>query len=601
MKKLFATFVAGLFSLSALAQTFPSPTFNSVTLQNPLTAANGGTGATSSTGTGSVVLSNSPTLTGTPIVPGYLTSASAAATYAPLVSPAFTGAPTAPNAAAGTNTTQLATTAFVLGSLGAPPNGIGSTTPSAGAFTTLSSTAAPTVGATTIYPTVPTNAALQALSTATVSTVTRLGFAAVGDVSPLTYKASSSACSLNSGAGDNGSQVKSSDSKCWLAQFPAAGIDVLEFGAKGDGSLDSTTAINAAVAAAGVLGGGTVRFSPTTLYYLVSGPINLTGRNITLYGGNSQGTLIQSTSTTASIINNTGPTNRIQGLSLGYATSPTSGSTIFSSGSSFTGTDFTVINGFNDLEVTAASGNMFSQFFLYNYSNYGFYMHSANDAYLSQFIFNTSISSGTGIRLFNQVEALNATDGDVLGGSYGLTSDATTYSIGTRPAYNSFQGVYFDSGSTGGAFLNNSVLFDFTNCWFSAGRSGSGGAGVLLSNTDEMSFTNSKFFNNGGPGASVSATSKRTVFTSNKFESNSETAGSGVSHGLVFAPGTTDFVVQGNVAHNGLYTGVQGWGIIVNTGASDRYVIQNNLVSGNATGGVADGGTGTNKNVANNY
>ncbi|UVE64761.1 hypothetical protein L2Y90_12975 [Burkholderia pyrrocinia] len=44
----------------ASAQIFPSPTFSSLTLQNPLTAANGGTGATTSTGTGSAVLSNSP-------------------------------------------------------------------------------------------------------------------------------------------------------------------------------------------------------------------------------------------------------------------------------------------------------------------------------------------------------------------------------------------------------------------------------------------------------------------------------------------------------------------------------------------------------------
>ena len=44
---------------------------------------------------------------------GYLTTASAASTYAPLASPALTGTPTAPTAAAATNTTQIATTAFV--------------------------------------------------------------------------------------------------------------------------------------------------------------------------------------------------------------------------------------------------------------------------------------------------------------------------------------------------------------------------------------------------------------------------------------------------------------------------------------------------------
>lgn len=51
-----------------------------------LPVANGGTGVTTSTGTGSVALSDSPT---------------------------FTGIPSAPTAVAGTNTTQIATTAFV--------------------------------------------------------------------------------------------------------------------------------------------------------------------------------------------------------------------------------------------------------------------------------------------------------------------------------------------------------------------------------------------------------------------------------------------------------------------------------------------------------
>jgi hypothetical protein len=45
----------------------------------------------------------------------YLTTSSASSTYAPLASPTFTGTPAAPTATANTNTTQVATTAFVLG------------------------------------------------------------------------------------------------------------------------------------------------------------------------------------------------------------------------------------------------------------------------------------------------------------------------------------------------------------------------------------------------------------------------------------------------------------------------------------------------------
>lgn len=79
----------------------------------------------------------SPTFTGVPAAPtaavdtdttqlattayvigqGYLKSATAASTYAPLASPALTGVPSAPTASGGTSTTQIATTAFTTGGI----------------------------------------------------------------------------------------------------------------------------------------------------------------------------------------------------------------------------------------------------------------------------------------------------------------------------------------------------------------------------------------------------------------------------------------------------------------------------------------------------
>lgn len=64
------------------------------------------------------------------------------------------------------------------------------------------------------------NAALQALAHNAAMSVVRQGFAAAGDSPPLTYTPSASACSLNSGAGDGGSQVPTSDSGCWIASLP---------------------------------------------------------------------------------------------------------------------------------------------------------------------------------------------------------------------------------------------------------------------------------------------------------------------------------------------------------------------------------------------
>ncbi|CAJ0802946.1 hypothetical protein LMG18090_04364 [Ralstonia mannitolilytica] len=61
--------------------------------------------------------------------------------YAPLASPALTGTPTAPTAAGNTNTTQVATTAFVEGEFASPPTaGFGSTTRRPVAATTISAT-----------------------------------------------------------------------------------------------------------------------------------------------------------------------------------------------------------------------------------------------------------------------------------------------------------------------------------------------------------------------------------------------------------------------------------------------------------------------------
>jgi len=87
-----------------------SPTFTGVPLAPTATA---GTNTTQIATTAFVVTALTPyALTSSLSV--YLTTATAGTTYAPLASPALTGVPTAPTATAGTNTTQLSTTAFVV-------------------------------------------------------------------------------------------------------------------------------------------------------------------------------------------------------------------------------------------------------------------------------------------------------------------------------------------------------------------------------------------------------------------------------------------------------------------------------------------------------
>ena len=92
-----------------------STTFANLTtnVTGTLPVANGGTGVTTSTGTGSAVLSASPTLSGTPL---------------------------APTATTGTNTTQIATTAFVQNQIGAISAGVVSFSAGTTGFTPATST-----------------------------------------------------------------------------------------------------------------------------------------------------------------------------------------------------------------------------------------------------------------------------------------------------------------------------------------------------------------------------------------------------------------------------------------------------------------------------
>ena len=91
-----------------------------------VTSANGfaGTVATPTT-TPAITISttiNSPVLAGNGTAISAATTTGTGSTVVLSVSPAFTGAPTAPTAAPGTSTTQLATTAFVAAAVVAAPS-----------------------------------------------------------------------------------------------------------------------------------------------------------------------------------------------------------------------------------------------------------------------------------------------------------------------------------------------------------------------------------------------------------------------------------------------------------------------------------------------
>jgi len=144
---------------------------------------------------------------------------------------------------------------------------------------------------------VATNAALgQASSTAYPGGVWRNSHGAAGDAPPQFYRPSTSACSLGSGAGDGGSQVPSSDGKCWLAVFDAAGADIRGWGVKFDGVTNSSSAFSAAVAWAAA-GGGTLLLPPGAGPALVSGAVATIpdGRTLRIVGAGPDSSILRVT------------------------------------------------------------------------------------------------------------------------------------------------------------------------------------------------------------------------------------------------------------------------------------------------------------------
>lgn len=164
-------------------------------------------------------------------------------------------------------------------------------------------------------------------------------------------------------------------------------------------------------------------------------------------------------------------------------------------------------------------------------------------------------------------------------------------------SYLRFDSCFFDT-STDGVVLD--MLRDslFYGCWFANSTSS---FGIQLNHTDGIEFHECQAFDNAHDGVVVESTSNNFKWIGGSCRDNS-TASSGTNYGINILAGATDFVVQGATLKNGAgISPTQGWGVVVNPGASDRYIITNNLVSSNVTGGVSDGGSGTHKNVSNNF
>lgn len=403
-------------------------------------------------------------------------------------------------------------------------------------------------------------------------------------------------------------------------------FNVMDYGAKGDGTTDDTTAIQATMTAAA--NGGSVYFPAGT--YIVSSTIILPANNCNIYGVNKGKSVISSktTFTTGDVFQCQSGGDNVNIYSLGFtsqsATARTSGATInvnschdmhisdiiilypYIGIAVQTGAYKTYINNFDIKVPTALTTSANSAGILVNNGAVG-------DTYISDGNIESASGAGKcayGIRIittgYAQIERCALTASDV-----GL---AIMPAALNEVAINIFAAkVLCDTNGTTGLVLSTTLASNkirqvrFTDCWFSGSVAGNGILQtVTLGVQDDISFFGCRILSNNqngylNAGAGIASLTNLS-FVGCDIGGNS-TAGSGTYHGLNFIATTGNFLIKACKAGSmDTFPSNQGYGIYLATGTSPSYMIMGNDVRGNVTGGIFDGGsnTGFNQKVNEN-
>lgn len=377
-------------------------------------------------------------------------------------------------------------------------------------------------------------------------------------------------------------------------------VNVKDFGALGNGTANDTAAVQAAINSLAAKGGGTVFFPEGT--YNVN-TIKLNVRGVKLQGSGWLGTRIQGMTQGTKVISITADFCGIDSLQVsfyGYTPDDMTSVGVYSTANNCTFTNFRIYNTSIGVYLDNSTIAIMNDFYIETFSQAGIFMDHWIDVYATNFVIQASVGRQFGklacIYVTNGCDALLMSNADILSGRHSLQCEGANVAMN----YSAFTNICFDSAYRSCVELDKSRINRFTNCWFSGGREDGGFEGMVIGNSTDTEFVSCTFANNGGHGASVKDTNLNTRFNSCLFDSNSYSGGRGYWHGLSIWPNAKNFSVTNSTFKNGTFAGQQGFGLLVNGGASDKYIITNNFFQNNTIVGLSDGGSGTNKVVNSN-
>lgn len=394
---------------------------------------------------------------------------------------------------------------------------------------------------------------------------------------------------------------------CAADRLVGAPVNVRCKGARGNGSTDDTAAVVRAMAAGA--GGGVV--FPEGTYRLTSSVAVPSGTSVRGVGQGSawdsasygQATLtIEGANATALTVAGRGvAVSDLMILHTG-AVPATSGALIQVAGHYHTvervslGKSASSAGAWDGISVVgtaldAVSGVTLSNLLIRAMKADGVRFQHVADAALTRMVFeNVEIGAGVshGIGLYANAEGVMISHVEVVHASVGLWMDGTAQVRGSAPGYNMVALSYFDSCNWG-IYVNYGFQTTFSAVW-----AASNSFGLWLERGQGMQVNGGVWFAN-QVGITVRPGVTSTSVVGAQIRDN-------VTAGVQVQAGVTDFVVQGNDFTSNLGPGAvraQAAAVTVAAGASDRYVIADNLIRN--SGAVTDAGAGANKRVANNY
>jgi hypothetical protein len=394
--------------------------------------------------------------------------------------------------------------------------------------------------------------------------------------------------------------------KVTYSMIEGAVANVLDFGAVGDGSTDDTTAIQNAINEAAA-----VVYFPSGVYKVSS--LNLID-GISLVGENPYHSVILASDATSTVIN-CGVSNEIKNLKITPSVTKTAGFLVDIQGNGclienceledyYIGVNVGTIG-----DPVTVNARVFNSVFRSSNVRAGSgavqFVNFSNAQISNCVITGTDISSiqpDWGIRFQNGDTAF-VTDCNVTVHGKALNVDTPAglncYALTvTGSVFDSAHQITGGTAVASGTFAPAGNVFNtrIANCWFGLASIKSGclleptGGGLI----DGITFTGCEFTDNGESGfLAVGGNSKNWIVTGGHSSGNA-------AAGIRAAAGTVNFIITGHIAGPVGNRGPNDKGIVVDVGSSNDYVIADNIVVGNTTLGLSDGGTGTLARVVNN-